>query len=136
MSSLAEMRAELRELRKAHPEHKPVSKMRKADISEMIQKLKVGREETPSVTMAGPSGPKMYKSASESVKKAKETEFPLEHHSEMVKMPKKAAKMPKEAAKMPKESKMMKKEASLTPLEKARMAKAMKAKAAKGEMAE
>ena len=96
MSSLAEMRAELRELRKAHPEHKPVSKMRKADISSMIQKLKVGREETPSVVMSGPSGPKMYKSASESIKKARETEFPLAHHSEMASKPKKAPKMKKE----------------------------------------
>jgi hypothetical protein len=88
MTSLAEMRAELRELRKSHPEHKPVSKMRKADISSMIQKLKVGREETPAVATASPSGPKMYKSASEGVKKAKAEEFPLEHHSEMPKAPK------------------------------------------------
>jgi len=97
MTSLQEMRAELRELRKSHPEHKPVSKMRKADISSMIQKLKVGREETPAVATASPSGPKMYKSASESVKKAKAEEFPLEHHSEMPKAPK-TPKTPKAKA--------------------------------------
>jgi hypothetical protein len=97
MSSLAEMRNELRDLRKAHPEHKPVSKMRKADISSMIQKLKVHREETPSVATASVSGPKVYKSASESVKKAKEEEFPLAHHSEMPK----AAKAPKTKKEVP-----------------------------------
>lgn len=81
MSSLKEMRDELRELRKQHPEHKPVSKMRKADISSMIQKLKVHREETPAVMATPAAPPKMYKSAVESVKKAKETEFPLEMHA-------------------------------------------------------
>lgn len=97
MSSLAEMRDELRNLRKSHPEHMPVSKMRKADISSMIQKLKVSREETPSVALASPSGPKMFKSASESVKKAKAEEFPLAPHSEMPKSaPKAKAKAVKE----------------------------------------
>lgn len=90
------MRAELRDLRKSHPEHKPVSKMRKADISSMIQKLKVGREETPSVATASPSAPKMFKSATESVKEAKASEFPLAHHSEVVKAPKAAPKAKKE----------------------------------------
>lgn len=97
MSSLAEMRDELRNLRKSHPEHMPVSKMRKADISSMIQKLKVSREETPSVALASPSGPKMFKSASESIKKAKAEEFPLAPHSEMPKSaPKAKAKAVKE----------------------------------------
>jgi hypothetical protein len=96
MSSLAEMRAELRELRKSHPEHKPVSKMRKADISSMIQKLKVGREETASVATASPSAPKMFKSATESIKTAKASEFPLAHHSEMPSKPAPKAKAKKE----------------------------------------
>ena len=61
MSSLAEMRDELRELRKSHPEHKPVSKMRKADISSMIQKLKVHREETPAVVATPAAAPKAMK---------------------------------------------------------------------------
>ena len=81
MSSLKEMRDELRELRKQHPEHMPVSKMRKADVSSMIQKLKVHREETPAPALASPSAPKMYKSAVESVKKAKASEFPLDMHA-------------------------------------------------------
>lgn len=98
MSSLAEMRNELRELRKSHPEHKPVSKMRKADISSMIQKLKVNREETPDVAYASSNSAKMYKSASESIKKAKAEEFPLAHHSEM---PSKPAPKPKAKKEMP-----------------------------------
>lgn len=71
------MRAELRELRKSHPEHMAVSKMRKADVSSMIQKLKVGREETPAAAM-GVAPAKVYKSAVHSVKEAKAAEFPLE----------------------------------------------------------
>lgn len=77
--SLAEMRAELRELRKSHPDHAPVSKMRKADVSDMIQKLKVHRAETPNVAAFSSAPAKMYKAASESVEKAKESEFPLAH---------------------------------------------------------
>jgi hypothetical protein len=91
--SLAEMRAELRELRKSHPDHAPVSKMRKADVSDMIQRLKVHRAETPNVTAFSSAPAKMYKAASETVEKAKESEFPLAH----VAAPKaaKAAKAPK-----------------------------------------
>lgn len=96
MSSLAEMRAELRELRKAHPEHKPVSKMRKADISSMIQKLKVHREDTPAPGAFSSAPAKVYKSATESVKKAKESEFPLKIHADAPAM--KAPKMKKESA--------------------------------------
>jgi len=95
MSSLKEMRDELRELRKKHPEHMPVSKMRTADVSSMIQKLKVHREDTPAVALASPSGPKMYKSATESVKKAKASEFPLDMHADAPK----AMKAPKAAEK-------------------------------------
>jgi len=95
MSSLKEMRDELRELRKAHPEHKPVSKMRKADISSMIQKLKVHREDAPASGAFSSAPAKMYKSASESVKKAKESEFPLKHADAPAA---KAPKMKKETA--------------------------------------
>ena len=96
MSSLKEMRDELRELRKAHPEHKPVSKMRKADISSMIQKLKVHREDNPQVNAFSSAPAKVYKSATESVKKAKESEFPLKIHADGP--PAKAPKAKKEAA--------------------------------------
>jgi hypothetical protein len=76
MSTLAEMRDELRKLRREHPEHKAVSKMRKADISSMIQKLKVSREETPNVAATGSAPAKVSRAAVESVKKAKAAEFP------------------------------------------------------------
>lgn len=76
--SAKEMREELRALRKEHPDHRPVSKMRKGDISEMIQKLKAGREETPNVASITNAPAKMYKSVSESIHKAKEEEFPVE----------------------------------------------------------
>ena len=104
--SLKEMRDELRELRKAHPEHKPVSKMRKADISSMIQKLKVHREDTPQVAVFSSSPAKVYKAASESVKKAKESEFPLEHTHELaIAKPPKAKAAPKAPKALPKAEK-------------------------------
>lgn len=106
--SLSEMRAELRELRKSHPDHMPVSKMRKGDVSDMIQRLKAGREETPAVASVRSAPAKVYKSAVESVKKARADEFPIEiHEPKASKAPKakaaaKEAPMAKEA---PKESK-------------------------------
>jgi len=80
--SLAEMRATLRELRKDAV--KPVSRMRKSDISAEIQRLKLGREETPPVASISSAPAKMQRSAVTSIKKAKELEFPVvpvEHHS-------------------------------------------------------
>jgi len=73
---LKDMRDELRELRKATGQ-RPISKMRKEDISREIERLKVGREETPAVA-AVPSAPlKKSKSAVESIKEAKRAEFPM-----------------------------------------------------------
>ena len=80
--SLAEMRATLRELRKDAV--KPVSRMRKSDISAEIQRLQLGREETPPVASISSAPAKMQRSAVTSIKKAKELEFPVvpvEHHS-------------------------------------------------------
>lgn len=75
--SLAEMRAELRELRKEHV--KPVSRMKKGDISAEIQKMKVHREETAAPAATHSVGaPRMTKSAVESVKHAKAAEFPMQ----------------------------------------------------------
>ena len=69
------MRDELRALRKDVV--KPVSKMRKGDISAEIEKLKKGREETPA-SAAVPSAPlRKSKAAVESVKAAKAAEFPI-----------------------------------------------------------
>ena len=74
--SAAELRAELKALRKSHPEHQPVSKMKKKDVADLIQRMKAGREETPPVASitAAPTNPG---SSVESVKKAKASEFPL-----------------------------------------------------------
>ena len=91
--SAAELRAELKALRKEHPDHAPVSKMKKKDVSELIQRLKAGREETPPVasTTAAPNNPG---STVESVKKASRSEFPLAAAIEE-KAPKKAPAKPR-----------------------------------------
>jgi hypothetical protein len=75
--SAAELRSELKSLRKEHPDHAPVSKMKKKDVSDLIQRLKAGREETPPVAATTGAGPRAYESAVESVKKAKAAEFPV-----------------------------------------------------------
>jgi|694.fasta_scaffold07436_12 archaellum component FlaC len=73
--SAAELRKELKELRKEHV--KPVSKMRMGDISSEIQKLRSMREETPAVDSV-PSAPvRKLKAAAETIKEAKRSEFPV-----------------------------------------------------------
>lgn len=70
------MRDELRELRKSTG-HRPISKMKKEDISREIERLKVGREETPAVASV-PSAPlKKSVSAVENIKEAKRAQFPV-----------------------------------------------------------
>lgn len=79
MSSLAEMRAELRALRKESV--KPVSRMKKGDVSAELERLRSMREETPhaaAVPSVKTKGPPV--SAKTYLKAAKETEFP---HSKM-----------------------------------------------------
>lgn len=90
--SLAEMRKELRELKKAH--EKPVSRMKKNDISAELERLRHHREVTAPVA-ATPSAPaKAMKSSVESVKEAKRKEFPVKPSE----LPKKTAKAPKVTA--------------------------------------
>lgn len=73
--SAAELRAELRALRKEHV--KPVSRMRMGDISAEIEKLRHARETVPAVE-AVPSAPlKKMKAAATSIKEAKRMEFPV-----------------------------------------------------------
>lgn len=73
--SAADLRKELRELRKNHV--KPVSRMRVGDISAEIEKLRGAREETPAAASV-PSAPlKKMKPAVESIKQAKRNEFPV-----------------------------------------------------------
>jgi len=73
MPSAKEMRDELRELRKTHPDHMPVSKMKKADISSMIERLKTHTEITPAVALMK-ADPKPAKGEVESLAKAKKGE--------------------------------------------------------------
>ena len=75
MPSRKELMDELRALRK--DKVKPISKMRMGDISAEIEKLKVGREETPAVASV-PSAPlKKSMSAVETIKEAKASMFPV-----------------------------------------------------------
>lgn len=98
--SAAELRAELRELRKDAV--KPVSKMRIGDVSAEIEKLKKGREETP-LPAATPSsaGKKKMMSAVESVKEAKMMEFPQTPAASMKKSSTAAGKSSAADAKKP-----------------------------------
>ena len=105
--TLAEMRAELRELRKA-ADHRPISRMKKGDISEEIEKLKLHRESTPPVAAYTSAPVQVSKSAVRTVKEAKKMEFPVEpsgekHHQAKEMPAKKAApkatKAPKASAK-------------------------------------
>lgn len=81
MSSLAEMRAALRELRKDAV--KPVSRMRKGDISDEINRLREMRETTPAAK-ATPSALPRSKEV-ESLKMAKASEFPVAAEKKMKK---------------------------------------------------
>ena len=92
--SAAELRAELKALRKEHPDHAPVSKMKKKDVSELIQRLKAGREETPAVASITAAPPKMNEMAVESMKKVKASDVPLAT-AVAEKAPKKAPAKPK-----------------------------------------
>ena len=75
MPSAAELRAELRILRKEHV--RPVSRMKVGDISSEIDKLRGMREETPA-SAAVPSAPlRKSKASVESIKEAKAAEFPV-----------------------------------------------------------
>lgn len=95
MSSLKEMRDELRKMRKESM--KPVSKMRKGDISSEIQRMREMREETAPVASTKGAPARKSQMAAESVKKAKEAEFPVKPSKAAVKMekPKKAVETPR-----------------------------------------
>lgn len=90
--SLADMRKELRELKKTH--ERPISRMKKGDISAELERLRHHREVTAPVASTPSAPPKAMKSSVESVKEAKRKEFPVAP----VDVPKKAAKAPKPTA--------------------------------------
>lgn len=91
------MRKELRDLKKMH--EKPVSRMKKADISAELEKMRHLREITPPVAATPASKPKALKSTFESVKESKKHEFPVAPSD----IPSKAAKAPKVTGKAPKD---------------------------------
>ena len=111
--SLKDMRDELRALRKEHV--KPVSRMKKGDISSEIEKLKAVRSDTPAVA-AVPSAPlKKSRSAVESIKAAKSSEFPVK--PETTAAPKKKMMAPAAAEKPKKKSMEEKLKMALAALE-------------------
>ena len=85
MPSLQEMREELRELRKSSASHKPISRLRKADIATEIERLREKRETTAPVASTRGAGVKKSEAAVESIKKAKESEFPVKPSKKEVK---------------------------------------------------
>lgn len=105
MSDLKAMRDELRKLRKEQV--KPVSRMRKADISAELQRLKVTREETPPAASTVGAPLKKSKAAVESIKEAKKEQFPVQPASEAKGKAEKGKKVAVEAPKK-KESKLAK----------------------------
>ena len=103
--SLAELRAELRALRKESV--KPVSRMKKGDVSAELERLRKMREETPHAAAVPSAKSKAPESAKTYVKAAKETEFPhsqkphlAQHHkhAEAHHAGKKAPAAPKKSA--------------------------------------
>jgi len=86
------MRKELRELKKTH--ERPISRMKKSDISNELERLRHHREVTAPVAATPSAPPKAMKSSVESVKEAKKREFPVAPAD----VPKKTAKAPKPTA--------------------------------------
>ena len=122
--TLKEMRDELRELRKA-ADHRPISRMKKGDISQEIEKLKLHRESTPPAASYTSAPTQVSKSAVESVKEAKKHEFPVEHtdekhHKAVHKAAAHKAAAHKAAPKAPKEAL-----ATAKPTDKGKLAKLM-----------
>ena len=93
MPSAAELKAQLRELRKESM--KPVSRMKVADIAAEIQRLKGVREETPLPAATPSSTSKRSKSAVSTIQEAKQHQFPVTPDQGITASPKKGAKIEK-----------------------------------------
>jgi hypothetical protein len=109
---LKEMRAQLRALRKENM--KPVSRMRKADISAELNALGQHLAETPTAGKGSPEVTRQSRSSVETIKEAKAQEFPVAPAKDNKQA--KSLKMPASHAKMsPAEhAKVMKKEMPVT----------------------
>lgn len=77
MPSLAEMRKELKELRKASKEHAPVSKLKKADVASALEKMKSLRETTPAPAAVPSAAPRKMVAKAANVKESKAKEHPV-----------------------------------------------------------
>ena len=75
--SVADMRKELKELRKASKEHMPVSKMKKGDIAAELEKLKAKRETTPAPAAVPSAAPRKMVAKAANVKESKAKEHPV-----------------------------------------------------------
>jgi hypothetical protein len=111
MSSLAEMRKELREMRKETV--KPVSRMKKGDISHEIEALRARRETTPAAASVPSAPPKGMKPDVENIKDVKKSVFmkPAAKAEKAEKMPKEKAEKAEKVegkAKMSTKAKLMK----------------------------
>jgi len=93
MPSAAELKAQLRELRKESI--KPVSRMKVADIAAEIQRLKGMREETPAAAATPSTVSKKSKSAVSTIQEAKQHQFPVVPDQGITAAPKKGAKAEK-----------------------------------------
>ena len=91
---MSDLRAELRELRKSHPDYRSVSKMSVKDVAMAVGKLRNHLESTPSVANDGGKAKKPMKGAVKNIKEAKKEEFPVEPAGDH-EAPKSAKKVPK-----------------------------------------
>ena len=99
---MSDLRSELRELRKTHPDYMSVSKMKVKDVALAIGKLRAHLESSPSIAHDGGKSKKAMAGTVKSVKEAKKAEFPVEPAGDH-EAPKSAKKVPK-ASKAPVEA--------------------------------
>jgi 3-methyladenine DNA glycosylase AlkC len=78
-TELAKLRAELRELRKQTV--KPVSRMRKGDISAELAQMRIKSDDTPAAGRMSQSGSRKMIPAADTIKEAKRKEFPVKPSS-------------------------------------------------------
>ena len=102
MPSAAELRAELKEMRKSHPDHMPVSKMHKKDVAATIERMRAHLEASPSIAQDSSPAKAPARASVESVKDAKAAEFPVAP----AKSAEKKAMAPKMSHKEPKAGKV------------------------------
>jgi len=75
---MSDLRSELRELRKSHPDYMSVSKMKVKDVALAIGKLRAHLESSPSIAHDGGKSKKAMAGTGKPVKEAKKAEFPAE----------------------------------------------------------